>query len=78
LTLVIETDGATHFYENVKKKDRGKEDDLISHGYSILRFKDTEVESELEKVKEKIRTWIRNYEIEHPEVLKKKIRNKRS
>ena len=78
LKLVIETDGATHFYEEVKRKDKEKEENLISHGYTILRFKDTEVDGELEKVKEKIESWIKNYEIEHPEVVKKKVRNRRS
>ena len=78
LKLIIETDGATHFYEETKRKDKGKEENLISHGYTILRLKDTDVVNELEKVREKIKLWIKEYENEHPEVLHKKSRNRRS
>lgn len=78
LKVIIETDGVTHLYKNVKRKDFKKEKDLITHGYSLLRFQDTEVESEIEKVRKKILLWIKNYENEHPEVLNKKVRNKRS
>jgi very-short-patch-repair endonuclease len=78
LNLVIETDGATHLYEEVKRKDKVKEESLISKGYSILRFEDSEVEGELEKVKEKIQLWIKEYENEHPEVVLKKTRNRRA
>lgn len=78
LNLIIETDGATHFYEEVKMKDREKQEDLISHGYSILRFKDTEVEGETEKVRKRIELWITEYENAHPEVKSKNIRNHRS
>ena len=78
LKLVIETDGVTHHEEDVKKKDKDKQNNLLSHGYTILRFKDTEVAGELEMVREGIKMWIREYENKNPDVLKKKYRNKRS
>ena len=78
LNLIIETNGATHFYEEVKKKDKEKEENLISHGYSILRLKDTEVVGELEMVKRRIQLWIMEYENKQPEVKSKNIRNRRS
>ena len=78
LNLIIETDGATHFYEEIKKKDKEKQENLISHGYSILRFEDTDVVSELKKVRIKIQLWIKEYENKHPEVKSKKTRNRRS
>lgn len=77
LNLIIETDGATHFYDEVKKKDKEKEEDLISHGYTVLRFEDSEVVGELEKVRKRIQLWIKEYESKHAEVLNKKFRNQR-
>lgn len=78
LKLVIETDGATHLEDNVKRKDREKQNDLIAHGYAVLRFEDIEVVGETEKVRETIKSWIKDFENKNPEVIKKKIRNRRS
>ena len=78
LKLIIETDGATHLENNVKIKDEIKQSDLIEHGYNVLRFEDIEVVGDTENVKERINLWINEYEIKHPEVLTKKVRNKRS
>ena len=77
LKLVIETDGATHLEEDVIRKDKEKQGNLFSHGYTILRFKDTEVVEDLEDVRKKIELWIREYENKYPEVIKKKERNVR-
>jgi very-short-patch-repair endonuclease len=78
LKLFIETDGITHEDETVKKKDMEKTEQLISYGYSILRFKDTEVEGDIENVRNIITDWIKKYEDSHIEVLDKKFRKKRS
>jgi very-short-patch-repair endonuclease len=75
LKLVIETDGVTHLEEVVKRKDKEKQENLFSLGYTILRFKDTEVVEDLEDVRERIELWIRDYENKYPEVIKKKERN---
>ena len=74
LKLFIELDGVTHFEKSVKAKDRWKQSEIESHGYTLLRFNDEEVIGELEKVKEEIESRIRAYEKEHPEVLKMKVR----
>jgi very-short-patch-repair endonuclease len=78
LKLVIETDGVTHLEEDVKRKDKEKQENLFSHGYTILRFKDEEVVGELKKVRGRIELWIKDYENKYPEVLKNKERNRRS
>jgi very-short-patch-repair endonuclease len=77
LKLVIETDGVTHLEEDVKRKDKEKQENLFSHGYTILRFKDEEVVGELERVRERIKLWIKDYENKYPEVIKNKERNRR-
>jgi very-short-patch-repair endonuclease len=76
--LFIETDGETHEDDKVKKKDRKKEKEIIDKGYSILRFKDTDVVSDIEVTRELIQQWISEYEKKNPEILEKKSRNKRS
>ena len=76
--MVIETDGVTHVDEDVKRKDKEKKENFFSNGYTILRFKDTEVVEDLEDVRERIKVWIKDYENKYPEVIKIKDRNKRS
>jgi very-short-patch-repair endonuclease len=72
LKLFVELDGATHFEKAVRAKDRKKQAEIESHGYTLLRFKDEEVAEELEKVRNEIVSWIKDYEAKHPEVLEKK------
>ena len=74
LKLFIELDGATHFEESVIVKDRKKQLEIKTHGYSVLRFKDEQVVEELEKVKGEIELWIKGYEEKYPEVLEMKVR----
>ncbi len=78
LKSVIETDGVTHLEEDVKMKDKEKEKNLFSHGYTILRFKDTEVVEDLDDVRRRIEQWIKDYENKYPEVLNIMERNRRS
>jgi very-short-patch-repair endonuclease len=72
LKLVIETDGVTHLEEDIKRKDKEKQENLFSQG------KDSEVVGELEKVRGRIELWIKNYGNKYPEVFKKKQRKRRS
>lgn len=78
LKLFIELDGATHHEEKVQQKDYIKEKEIESDGYTLLRFKDEVVVAELGKVKERLMSWIKEYETAHPEVLKYKERRKRN
>jgi very-short-patch-repair endonuclease len=61
LKLVIETDGITHEYEDVFKRDVEKTNYLNCLGYEVLRFKDDEVIDDIDYVKYIIGSWIANH-----------------
>jgi very-short-patch-repair endonuclease len=61
LKLVIETDGITHEYVDVFKRDIEKTNYLNSLGYEVLRFKDDEVIDDIDSVKYIIESWIANH-----------------
>src|SRR4030095_6998991 len=50
LHLVIEVDGSIHDNADVKEKDIEKEKWLTENGYSVIRFCNSDIEKELEKV----------------------------
>jgi very-short-patch-repair endonuclease len=77
LMLFIETDGITHQWEEVKQKDKEKEEEILSEGYTILRFKDLDVAADIDRIREINKHWIKEYEIKHPKVLSHKSRGKR-
>ncbi|RPI19034.1 MAG: DUF559 domain-containing protein [Ignavibacteriae bacterium] len=77
LMLFIETDGATHEWEETKLKDKKKETELIAKGYTLLRFKDTDVAADIDATRKTIEVWIEEYEKKHPQVLNNKYRSKR-
>jgi very-short-patch-repair endonuclease len=54
LNLVIEVDGYSRKFDEVIANDKKKQEDLELAGYTILRFKDEEVLSDLENVKKGI------------------------
>ncbi len=60
LRLVIEIDGKTHEFEDVKQNDVVREKRLQSLGYSVVRFSDWEVLNNLGEVAELLTA-----EIEH-------------
>ncbi len=64
LLLVIELDGATHFEDDVVKKDQRKQKDLENAGYTVLRFWDDEVLNNIFRVQQTIIEWIEIQEIE--------------
>jgi len=76
LKLFVELDGLTHFERSVKVKDKKKQSEIKSRGYTLLRFKDEEVVGELERVKSEIESWIKGYEKKHPDILKIKVSKK--
>jgi very-short-patch-repair endonuclease len=75
--LFIELDGSTHFEKSVRVKDKKKQTEIESLGFTLLRFKDEEVVNSLYEVREKIKNWISSYEKMHPEVLERKKRRRR-
>ena len=64
LKLIIEVDGYSHLFEEVKQKDKRKENDLQALGYEVLRFSDSEVLNDMNNVirviEDKIETLKRN------------------
>ena len=59
-SLIVEIDGAIHNDTEIEKKDKEREDILISLGYRILRFTNDEVENDIFKVLKSIRNEISN------------------
>jgi very-short-patch-repair endonuclease len=58
LRLVIEVDGAYHFEEARKLKDAERQKALEELGLYFLRFQDEEVRKDMDRVKEKIFSFI--------------------
>ncbi len=56
LQLAIEIDGESHY--GVEKKDEARDKRLNEIGVTVLRFDDTELRYNLEKVLETIEKWI--------------------
>ena len=62
LKLVIELDGESHQFEEIKRKDIRKQKKLESLGLTVLRFEDEIVFDSLEQVLEEIENYIKEYE----------------
>ena len=58
LKLVIEVDGITHQFLQVQRKDRLKDHKLKMLGFTVLRFTDEEVLTNIEGVYDQICKWI--------------------
>jgi very-short-patch-repair endonuclease len=54
LKLVIEVDGLTHQWEETVIKDAKKDADLMAAGFTVLRFDDNDILTQLNKVIERI------------------------
>ena len=63
LMLIIEVDGLTHTWEETFVKDITRENELKKAGFTILRFSDNDVLSDMENVKRCIYTWIEEFEL---------------
>ena len=63
LMLIIEVDGITHEWEETIVKDKKKQEDLETEGYTVLRFKDEEVLNDLNAVHALLEEWIQKKEI---------------
>ena len=66
LQLAIELDGYSHYFEEIKRKDDKKEEDLNKFGIQILRFSDKEVFEDITSVIAKIEAYILNFEKHTP------------
>jgi very-short-patch-repair endonuclease len=58
LMLIIEVDGYTHWTDEAKINDAERDRVLKMAGFTILRFSDEEVLSNLSQVENKIKHWI--------------------
>jgi very-short-patch-repair endonuclease len=62
LMLVIEVDGYSHQFEEVIKKDEFKQASLEAAGFTVLRFSDNEVLTNMKGVIEYLEDWIEQRE----------------
>ncbi|MBI2729205.1 MAG: DUF559 domain-containing protein [Sphingobacteriales bacterium] len=60
IKLIIELDGSVHEKLEVKEYDKKREDDLISWGYKVKRFKNEEVMAATDKVLDEINSIVEN------------------
>ena len=65
LNLIIEVDGVTHTYEQVAKNDLVRQKKLEDAGFTVLRFTNEEVLTNIDRVRQVIESWIDSQEI-HP------------
>ena len=58
LKLIIEVDGLSHQFEEVRLKDNTRERNLEQLGYHIIRFNDNEVMNDIANVVRTLQYWI--------------------
>ena len=63
LKLIIEVDGITHEFEENYKKDITRQKCLEENGYTVLRFSDNDVLTNLEGVRLEIRRVIQDLKL---------------
>lgn len=62
LMLIIEVDGLTHQWEEVAKNDKIREEALKKIGFTVLRFDDDVVLTQINRVMEVIEDYIHGFE----------------
>jgi len=63
LKLVIEVDGSIHKVKEVMEHDVIREEDIVSYGIKVIRFKNSDVRRNIEKVVTKITDVINELKI---------------
>jgi very-short-patch-repair endonuclease len=58
LMLIIEVDGITYHWEETMLKDKKKQADLEAEGFTVLRFTDQEVLTDINAVHGFLENWI--------------------
>ncbi len=58
LKLIIEVDGITHHYADTQLNDRIRQKELEKAGFTVLRFKDDDVLTGIDRVTLEIEDWI--------------------
>ncbi len=62
LKLVVEVDGYSHQIPEREVQDRLRQDELQAKGFTVIRFKDEEVLTHINTVREVIEGWITKLE----------------
>jgi very-short-patch-repair endonuclease len=62
LMLIIEVDGLTHQWEEVAETDKIREEALKKIGFTVLRFDDDDVLTQINRVREVIEDFILDFE----------------
>jgi very-short-patch-repair endonuclease len=58
LMLIIEVDGSIHELEEIKIRDKKRDEVLKAAGFTILRYTNEEVLGAIDRVQEHLRSWI--------------------
>ena len=70
LKLVIEVDGSIHSKKEVKDFDVQREKDLTDWGYTVVRFSNQKVLTEMESVLDEINSFVDNLTTSSTNILK--------
>lgn len=70
LMLIIEVDGSIHELEHIKVRDKERESNLIKAGFTILRYSNEEVLTNIVAVRDHLREWIKVGNFSPPRVRK--------
>ena len=62
LKLIIEVDGITHYLDSVKQNDKIRQQNLEQAGFTVIRFTDNEVLTDIGTVIDKILETIKKLE----------------
>ena len=62
LMLIIECDGITHLDEAVMLKDKYRQEELESVGFTVMRFSDWEILNRIDDVAVQINSYIEDYD----------------
>ncbi|SUB23133.1 endonuclease domain-containing protein [Avibacterium avium] len=70
--LIIELDGSHHYEPEYQEKDRQRDDELRSLGFTVMRFSNDEIYYEIEAVVEQIYLFLEQVQISpSPSLLKR-------
>lgn len=61
--LIIELDGSHHYEPEYQEKDRQRDDELRSLGFTVMRFSNDEIYYEIEAVVEQIYLFLEQVQI---------------
>ena len=62
LMLIIEIDGLSHIHKEVQEKDKVRQIKLEDIGFSVIRFSDNEILSNIENVERVLEAFVDSYE----------------